>query len=65
MAEGDPIFTERDVEEAIRECNFNKGLGPDGFDGNLLTKLKQKGVEEDNPVADAFRRQVLLMLNNS
>ena len=30
------LFNEQDVDEAIKECNFNKGLGPDGFDGNLL-----------------------------
>ena len=50
------LFTAEDIEEAIRECNFNKGLGPDGFDGNLLTKQKLKGVEEENPVTDSLRR---------
>ena len=25
-----------DLEEAVLECNFSKGLGPDGFDGNNL-----------------------------
>ena len=30
------LFNDQDVDEAIKECNFNKGLGPDGFDGNLL-----------------------------
>jgi hypothetical protein len=33
-AEG--IFTLRDVEEAMKASNFNKGLGPDGFDGTIL-----------------------------
>ena len=31
------MFTERDIEEAIKECNFNKGMGEDGFDGSFLT----------------------------
>ena len=30
------IFTTLDVEEAMRASNFNKGLGPDGFDGTIL-----------------------------
>jgi hypothetical protein len=37
------------VIEAIKSSNFNKGLGPDCFDGNILgsnTTLKAKVVEE-------------------
>ena len=30
------MFTTHDVEEAMRASNFNKGLGPDGFDGTIL-----------------------------
>ena len=30
------MFTTRDVEDAMRASNFNKGLGPDGFDGTIL-----------------------------
>ena len=30
------MFTMRDVEEAMKASNFNKGLGPDGFDGTIL-----------------------------
>ena len=30
------IFTTANVEEAMRASNFNKGLGPDGFDGTIL-----------------------------
>ena len=54
------LFNEQDVDEAIKECNFNKGLGPDGFDGNLLTTDK---AGEENPLADALKRQILQMLN--
>ena len=28
------------MEQAINECNFDKGLGPDGFDGKLLKNPK-------------------------
>ena len=30
------MFTMRDVEGAMKASNFNKGLGPDGFDGTIL-----------------------------
>ena len=30
------LFTGADVEEAMKASNFNKGLGPDGFDGTIL-----------------------------
>ena len=42
-------FTREEVTEAIKDSNFNKGLGPDCFDGNILssnTMLKAKVVEE-------------------
>ena len=34
-------FTRDEVIEAIRSCNFNKGLGPDCFDGNVLLSNNQ------------------------
>ena len=30
------MFTAGDVEAAMKASNFNKGLGPDGFDGIIL-----------------------------
>ncbi len=54
------LFSEEDIDNAIKECNFNKGLGPDGFDGNILIKSNR---EVENPVADSLRRQILMMLN--
>ena len=30
------LFTEEDIEEAIKSVNFGKGIGPDLFDGNWL-----------------------------
>ena len=35
-AENCNLFTIKDVDEAITECNFEKGIGPDGFDGRAL-----------------------------
>ena len=30
------LFNLSDITEAIKSSNFNKGLGPDCFDGNIL-----------------------------
>ena len=30
------MFNPADVEAAMKASNFNKGLGPDGFDGTIL-----------------------------
>ena len=35
-------FTVDEIETAIRECNFNKPLGTDGFNGNLLEETEIK-----------------------
>jgi hypothetical protein len=32
------LFSVDDIREATRQSNFNKGLGPDCFDGNALNK---------------------------
>ena len=42
----------------MRECNFNKGLGPDGFDGTLLKVGSRKHQLTNN-----ITRQLLAMLN--
>ena len=31
-------FSLDDIKQATKQSNFNKGLGPDCFDGNLLNK---------------------------
>ena len=30
------LFRLTDITDAIQACNFNKGLGPDCFDGNVI-----------------------------
>ena len=30
------MFSIEDIREATKQSNFNKGLGPDGFDGTIL-----------------------------
>ena len=31
-----PLFSKQDIEDTAKVSNFNKGLGPDCFDGNIL-----------------------------
>ena len=50
-------FTKEEVCEAIKSSNFNKGMGPDCFDGNVLSnhkQLEEKVIEEiTNALNDA------------
>jgi len=44
-----PLFTREEINDAAKVSNFNKGLGPDCFDGNVLKnneKLREKVVYE-------------------
>lgn len=38
------LYTEEDIDIAITECNFNKAIGPDGFDGRILER--EKGIRK-------------------
>ncbi len=43
------FFTADEVQAALKECNFDKGLCPDGFDSNELKtndELKSKIITE-------------------
>ena len=31
-------FTMEEIEDAVLECNFKKGLGPDGFNGEVINE---------------------------
>ena len=59
-----PLFTAEDVMTAVKDCNFNKGLGPDGFDGNLLTKNRES-EEGGQTLATTLQGQILRMLNDA
>lgn len=51
------LFSIDEVDSATKDSNFNKGLGPDCFDGNLLRDnktLRRKVVFE---IADALNSQ--------
>jgi len=53
------LFTAQDVEEAMKASNFNKGLGPDGFDGTIL----QPGNLTHRPT-QVITGQILGLLTN-
>ena len=52
------LFTDSDVVEAIKASNFNKGLGPDGFDGSVL-----KPGDLAHPPTQVLSAQILGLLN--
>ena len=52
------LFSELDVVEAIKASNFNKGLGPDGFDGSIL-----KPGDSSHPPTQVLSAQILGLLN--
>ena len=52
------LFTDLDVVEAIKASNFNKGLGPDGFDGSIL-----KPGDPSHPPSQVLSAQILGLLN--
>ena len=48
------MFSTQEIDDAAKVSNFNKGLGPDCFDGNILKnseELRKKVVFE---IADAM-----------
>ena len=53
------MFTMRDVEEAMKASNFNKGLGPDGFDGTIL-----RPGDESHRLTQEIAAQILGLLND-
>ena len=38
-------FSLDDIRKATQQSNFNKGLGPDCFDGNILAKNELLGTK--------------------
>ena len=48
------MFTVEDVDAATKNSNFNKGLGPDCFDGNMLKSSAELNDKIMAEVADAL-----------
>ena len=53
------LFNMRDVEEAMKASNYNKGLGPDGFDGTIL-----RPGDTSHRLTQELATQILGLLNN-
>ena len=53
------MYTLRDVEEAMKASNFNKGLGPDGFDGTIL-----RPGDMSHHLTQEISAKILRLLNN-
>ena len=54
MIDNTSIFTVDDVVVATKSSNFNKGLGPDCFDGNMLKSSAELNDKIMAEVADAL-----------
>ena len=50
------IFRLPDISEAIKSCNFNKGLGPDCFDGNILQSYQSLCDKVSYEIMDALNQ---------
>jgi len=58
MIDTESMFTLNDVVAATKSSNFNKGLGPDCFDGNILkssTDLNNKIMAEVTDALNTMR----------
>ena len=53
------LFRLSDVLEAIKAYNFNKGLAPDCFDGNILQLNETLGDKIAYEIMDALNSKVI------
>ena len=49
-------FSIDDIRQATQQSNSNKGLGPDCFDGNVLTKNELLGTKVMQEIADSLNK---------
>ena len=52
-------FTGDEVVDAMRSSNFNKGLGPDCFDGNVLRNNSQLSEKVMAEITDALNNAII------
>ena len=48
------LFRLTDITDAIQACNFNKGLGPDCFDGNVIQTNEVVGQKIAYEIMDSL-----------
>ena len=53
------LFSIEDIKEATKQSNFNKGLGPDCFDGNILGKNEQLSEKVISEIAEALNNATI------
>ncbi len=53
------LFRFTDITDAIQAYNFNKGLGPDCFDGNVLQANEILGDKIAYEIMDALNSKVI------
>ncbi len=54
-----PLFSSEDIDNAIKESNFNKGLGPDYFDGNMIKNNVTLMRKVNFEIANALNMRVI------
>ena len=53
-ADTPPTFTFEEVQEAAKTSNFNKGRGPDCFDGNIIKNNGDLGEKILDDITEAL-----------
>jgi hypothetical protein len=48
-----------DIRDATKQSNFNKGLGPDCFDGNQLKQNELFDVKVSSEIEDALNNSCI------
>ena len=50
------LVSEKEIETALTQCNFKKGVGPDGFDGMIF--------EKDDQVKQSVIKEITTLINS-
>ena len=50
------LVSEDEIATALSQCNFNKGIGPDGFDGRI--------IEKDEEVKAILVKEITAIINS-
>ncbi len=54
------LFRLSDITDAIQACNFNKGLGPECFDGNVIKTDEALGQKIAYEIMDRLNSRTSL-----
>jgi hypothetical protein len=57
------LFTTEDILEAMNQCNFNKGIGPDAFDAMIFKKDKDNKIQVSNEIKNVMNKNHYSQLN--